>query len=124
MPTILIVDDSETVRVQLGNDLIAAGYSTLEASNGLEGLRILNKHPNEIDLIFCDVNMPEMDGLSMCRELHKDAMFNTIPVFMLTTQNSVDMKAEGKECGVVAWIVKPYKKETVLGGIAKILARR
>ena len=124
MPTILIVDDSETVRVQLGNDLIAAGYTTLEASNGLEGLRMLNKHQNEIHLIFCDVNMPEMDGLSMCRELHKNATLNTIPVFMLTTQNSVDMKAEGKECGVVAWIVKPYKKETVLGGVSKVLARR
>ncbi|MBK7002621.1 MAG: response regulator [Rhodoferax sp.] len=124
MATILIVDDSETVRVQLSNDLIAAGYTTLEASNGLEGLRMLNTHPDEISLIFCDVNMPEMDGLSMCRELHKDTAFKNIPIFMLTTQTSIEMKAEGKACGVVAWIVKPYKKEIVLGGIAKILARQ
>jgi len=77
----------------------------------------------KIDLIFCDVNMPEMDGLTMCRELHKDPVLNKTPIFMLTTQTSQNMKAEGKESGAVAWIIKPYEMKKVIGGVAKILAR-
>lgn len=123
MTNILIVDDSDTVRAQLRNDLTAEGYITFEACNGLEGLGMLEGNVNKIDLIFCDVNMPEMDGLSMCREVHKDPAMNKIPIFMLTTQSSLDMKAEGKESGVIAWIVKPYDRKKVLGGVAKVLAR-
>jgi len=123
MSNVLIVDDSETVRTQLKNDLVSEGYTTFEASNGLEGLRILEGNVNHIDLIFCDINMPEMDGLTMCRELHKDPLLNKIPIFMLTTQTSQEMKAEGKESGVIAWIVKPYDKKKILGGVAKVLAR-
>ena len=123
MPNVLIVDDSETVRTQLRNDLANEGYATFEASNGLEGLEILAGNANQIDLIFCDINMPEMDGLTMCREVHKDPLLNRIPIFMLTTQTSSEMKAEGKEAGVIAWIIKPYEKRKVLGGVAKVLAR-
>ena len=123
MPNVLIVDDSETVRTQLRNDLVNEGYATFEASNGLEGLEILAGDANLIDLIFCDINMPEMDGLTMCREVHKDPLLNRIPIFMLTTQTSSEMKAEGKEAGVIAWIIKPYEKKKVLGGVAKVLAR-
>ena len=123
MSNILIVDDSDTVRTQLKNDLSNSGYNVFEASNGVEGLRALEGNPNHIQLIFCDVNMPEMDGLTMCRELHKDPQLSKIPIFMLTTQTSQDMKAEGKKSGVVAWIVKPYEKKKVMGGVAKVLAR-
>lgn len=124
MANILIVDDSDTVRTQLRNDLVKAGYTTFEASNGLEGLQKLEGNSLRIDLIFCDVNMPEMDGLTMCRELHKDPALSKIPIFMLTTQTSSDMKAEGKESGVIAWVVKPYDAKKVLGGVAKALARK
>ena len=122
MATILIVDDSETVRTQLKGDLALEGYLTLEACNGAEGLRILEEQGARIDLIFCDVNMPEMDGLSMCRELHKMPVLNKIPIFMLTTQTSAEMKSEGKAAGVTAWVVKPYEKKKVMGGLAKFLA--
>ena len=123
MANILIVDDSETVRAQLKNDLVKEGYATFEASDGLEGLKMLEGNRHNIQLIFCDVNMPNMDGLSMCRELNKDPVLKTIPIFMLTTQTSADMKAEGKEAGVVAWVVKPYDKKKVLDGLAKVLGR-
>ncbi len=123
MANILIIDDSDTVRTQLKNDLANEGHTTFEAANGLEGLKMLEEDTTDIDLIFCDVNMPEMDGLSMCRELHKNPRRNRIPIFMLTTQTSADMKAEGKESGVIAWIVKPYEKKKVMNGVAKILNR-
>jgi two-component system chemotaxis response regulator CheY len=123
MSNILIVDDSDTVRTQLKNDLTNAGHIVFEASNGIEGLRALEGNPNQIQLIFCDVNMPDMDGLSMCRELHKDPQLKNIPIFMLTTQTSMEMKADGKEHGVVAWLVKPYDARKLLGGVSKVLAR-
>lgn len=123
MANVLIVDDSETVRAQLRNDLDRSGHTAFEARNGLEGLQILNDGEVKIDLIFCDVNMPEMDGLSMCREVHRNPLLNTIPIFMLTTQTSTQMKAEGKASGVIAWVVKPYEKNKVMNGVAKVLAR-
>ena len=123
MANVLIVDDSETVRTQLRNDLVSEGYGTFEACDGFDGLKVLATHGQEIDLIFCDINMPEMDGLTMCKELHKNPVLKTIPIFMLTTQTSPEMKAEGKKSGVIAWIVKPYEKSKVMGGGAKILAR-
>jgi two-component system chemotaxis response regulator CheY len=123
MSNVLIVDDSETVRAQLRNDLVNEGHTTYEASNGLEGLKILEGNAHQIDLVFCDVNMPEMDGLTMCRELHKDPILSRIPIFMLTTQTSQEMKVEGKESGVIAWIIKPYEKKKVMDGVAKVLAR-
>ncbi len=122
MATILIVDDSETVRTQLRNDLAGEGYRVIEASTGLEGLKRIDEHVGAIDLIFCDVNMPDMDGLSMCRELHKDPIAGKVPIFMLTTQTSAEMKAEGKASGVIAWIVKPYEKRKVLNGVTRILS--
>lgn len=124
MANILIVDDSETVRTQLGNDLAGVGHSIWEAGNGLEALKLLADNSHGIELIFCDVNMPEMDGLTMCREIHKAPLLSRIPIFMLTTQTSAEMKTEGKAAGVVAWIVKPYDKMKLLGGVAKILARQ
>ncbi len=123
MANILIVDDSDMVRTQLRNDLVKAGHTTFEAGNGFEGLKMLEGNSKNIELIFCDVNMPEMDGLTMCRELHKDPALNKIPIFMLTTQTSSAMKAEGKESGVIAWVVKPYDAKILLGGVAKALAR-
>lgn len=122
MATILIVDDSDMVRTQLRNDLVKAGHTTFEASNGIEGLKMLEGNSKNIELIFCDVNMPEMDGLTMCRELHKDPALSKIPIFMLTTQTSPTMKAEGKESGVIAWVVKPYDAKILLGGVVKALA--
>jgi len=124
MAHILIVDDSDTVRTQLRNDLISEGYDTFEACNGLDGLRMLEENPNKIDLIICDVNMPEMDGLTMCREIQKNPAQHKIRVIMLTTQTSAEMKAEGKESGVIAWVVKPYEKKKLMHGVAKVLAQR
>lgn len=123
MPNILIVDDSATVRAQLKDDLGGEGYGVFEAGNGLEGLQFLKENSTGIDLIFCDVNMPEMDGLTMCREIQKDAAFSRIPIIMLTTQSGADIKTLGKEAGVIAWVVKPYEKSKLLVGVKKVLGR-
>ena len=123
MAKILVVDDSEIIRVQLKTDLTNAGHEIIEAEHGLHGLEVLNANP-DVDIIISDVNMPEMDGVSMCQSIHKNDTLNHIPIVMLTTQSSPELKAKGKECGVIAWVTKPYKSKTILGGIEKILSRK
>jgi len=122
MAKILVVDDSEIIRVQLKADLTEVGYEVLEAYNGLNGLEVLAKNRN-IDLIISDVNMPEMDGPSMCKKLHSDADFCHIPIVMLTTQSKTELKESCKQSGVIAWITKPYKPKGLLSGISKVLAK-
>jgi len=122
MAKILVVDDSEIIRVQLKTDLTNAGHEVLEAEHGLNGLEVLNANP-DVNIIISDVNMPEMDGVSMCQSINKIDTLNHIPIVMLTTQSSPELKAKGKECGVIAWVTKPYKSKTILGGIEKILSR-
>lgn len=122
MAKILVVDDSEIIRVQLKNDLLAEGYEVVEADNGINGLEALNKH-NNIDIIISDVNMPDMDGPTMCKNLHSNPKFQHIPIVMLTTQSNPELKAVCKEYGVIAWITKPYKLKGLLVGVEKILQR-
>lgn len=123
MAKVLVVDDSETARVQVKMDLLNAGHEVLEAENGINGLEVLNAN-TDIQLIISDVNMPEMDGLSMCEEIAGNSKLNKIPIIMLTTQCGDDMKARGKKSGVVAWINKPHKAGTLVSGIEKILSRK
>lgn len=123
MAKILVVDDSETARVQVKMDLINAGHEVLEADNGIKGLEVLNTN-KDVQLIISDVNMPEMDGLSMCEEISANSDLSKIPIIMLTTQCGDDMKARGKKNGVVAWINKPHKASSLISGIEKILSRK
>ena len=117
MPLILVVDDAKTMRDALKGALIPAGFDVVEAENGEQGLEMLAQHP--VDLVISDLNMPGMDGLTMCSHI-KEQGRNT-PIFMLTTQTSPELKAKAKDFGVVAWIVKPHKDEVLLQGIRKVL---
>jgi two-component system chemotaxis response regulator CheY len=117
VPKILVIDDASTIRDSLRQLLEPHGFDVVEADNGERGLELMTQ--GGIDLAISDLNMPGMDGLTMCRHLH--AQGKSIPVFMLTTQTSTELKAQAKEVGVVAWIVKPHKDEVLLKGIQKVL---
>ncbi len=119
MPKVLIVDDSEAIRIQLRKDLESKGHKVVEAVDGLDGLAQLEK-ATDTELIICDVNMPKMDGLAMITKVNQDPKYASIKIFMLTTEGSVDMKARGKEIGVKAWITKPYVAEKLLQAVDKI----
>ena len=120
MAKILVVDDSETLREHVKNVLKGAGHEVVEAENGLVGLAQL-KNNNGIQLILCDVNMPEMDGITMCSKVFENADLKTIPIFMLTTESSPELKERGKSYGVKAWVTKPFKEEILLAAIKKVL---
>lgn len=119
MKKILIVDDSETVRSQLQKDLSSAGFEVVQAVDGHHGIEQAKAHKPAF--ILCDLNMPKMDGLSMVQELKRDPLFKDVPVFMLTTEASPEIKAKAKEIGIRAWITKPYDSAKLIIGIKKVL---
>lgn len=117
--TILIVDDSASLRNVVSIALKREGYDVIEAENGLDGLTKAKQA--KINLIVSDVNMPNMDGLSMIEEIKKDPASKFIPVIMLTTESDAEMKDKGKQVGVKAWMVKPFKPEQMVDAIAKLM---
>lgn len=122
MAKILIIDDSESLRRQLGKDLASGGHEVVEAEDGLKGLEVYES-TDGINLIICDVNMPKMDGLTMCEKIKKTSVKPVIPIFMLTTESSDEMKKRGQLTGVTAWITKPYATPKLLQAVEKVLSR-
>jgi two-component system chemotaxis response regulator CheY len=123
MAKVLVVDDSQHLRLQLRQLLEGAGYEVAEAQDGLHGLETVQAAGGAFDLILCDINMPRMDGLTMCDKLRQAGSYAG-PIFMITTESSPEMKAVGKAAGVVAWLTKPINPERVLAGVNKLLARK
>jgi two-component system, chemotaxis family, chemotaxis protein CheY len=118
MKKIMIVDDSETVRTELKEVLVASNYEVIEAADGAQGLDLAQRTPG-IDLIVSDLNMPEMDGIMMCSKIRQIPEYAQTPIFMLTTESSPELKAAAKSAGILAWIVKPFTAERVLGMLEK-----
>ncbi|AVG16008.1 response regulator [Chromobacterium vaccinii] len=117
--TILIVDDSTTLRQVVRMTLAGAGYEVLEAGNGKEALDILDGR--KIHLIISDVNMPQMDGISLLKNIKQLPHYKFTPVIMLTTESAEEKKREGKEAGAKAWVVKPFQPPVLLTAVSKLI---
>ena len=107
MKTILIVDDSSTMRQQVSMALKQAGFVTVEAADGREGLATIDSN-RRIDMVICDVNMPNMNGLEMVEKVKSKPENKSLPILMLTTEGQPSMIKRAKEAGAVGWIVKPF----------------
>lgn len=103
--TILIIDDSRTIRRMVGSSLRSMGYEVIEAEDGIEGLEKLAM--SYVDLVIVDLNMPNMDGLEFTRQVRGQNMFVDLPIIMLTTEAGDDQRARGFEAGVNTYLVKP-----------------
>ena len=117
--TIMIIDDSVSLRQVVGIALSAAGYEVIEACDGQDALAKLNGP--KIHLMICDVNMPNMDGISFLKALREVPSYKFTPVIMLTTEAGEDKKREGQAAGARAWVVKPFKPEQLLLAVAKLI---
>lgn len=117
--TILIVDDASILRVLLRLVLTRAGYDVVEARDGREALDCL--HDRQVDLLLCDINMPNMDGFSLLKALRGNARHARTPVVMLTSESGADMKRLGRALGAQAWVVKPIHPDQVLSLVARLL---
>ena len=120
--TILVVDDSASLRRVVCLALSAAGYEVLEAADGVEGLKKLaSLAGKKIHLIISDVNMPHMDGIEFVTQLKQQASFKFTPVIMLTTEGDDEVKMAGRAAGAKAWIIKPFNPEQMLNAVSKLI---
>ena len=120
MAQVLVVDDSSTVRNEVGDFLKQNGLDVDFAVDGRDGLDKLSADPS-IKLILCDVNMPNMDGLTMAEKVRGEQNNQAVNIIMLTTENSPVMKERGKAAGIKGWIVKPFNGPAVIGSVKKLL---
>jgi two-component system, chemotaxis family, chemotaxis protein CheY len=117
--TIMTVDDAATMRKMIVFTLSAAGYQLIEAEDGAAALRQLRDR--SVDLVITDVNMPNMDGLELTRQLRTLGHFQKTPILLLTTESDPEMKNRGRAAGATGWIVKPFKQEQLLAVVSKVL---
>ena len=118
--TILIVDDSISLRTVVKMALVRAGYDVIEAGDGQQGLAQLDKAA-KVNLIVSDVNMPNMDGIAFVTALKKDARHKFTPVIMLTTEGQDAKKEQGRAAGARAWITKPFNPPQLLDAVSKLI---
>src|SRR5512145_1480608 len=117
--TILTVDDSASMRQMVRLALSGAGYDVIEACDGRDGLA--KAKGGGINMVLTDLNMPNMDGLGLIRELRALPAFKGVPIIFLTTESDEAKKTEAKAAGATAWIVKPFQESQLLGVVKKVL---
>lgn len=120
--TVMIVDDSASLRQVVNMALSGAGYQVMEACDGKDALDKLNQTQPKVHLIISDMNMPVMDGISFVREIKKHPSYKFTPVIMLTTEAGRDKKEQGREVGAKAWMVKPFLPQQMLDAVAKLIS--
>jgi len=117
--TILAVDDSSSLRQMVAFSLKAAGYQVVEAVDGQDGLE---KARNQVvDLVLTDQNMPRMDGLALIKQLRSLPEYQKVPILMLTTESSDEMKSKGRAAGANGWLVKPFDPQRLIEVVKKVI---
>jgi len=117
--SILIVDDSSSLRQVVSIALKGAGYDVIEACDGKDALTKLSGQ--KVHLIISDVNMPKMDGITLVKEIKQMANYKFTPIIMLTTESQEAKKQEGQAAGAKAWVVKPFQPDQMLTAVSKLI---
>ena len=117
--TIMIVDDSVSIRKVVKLTLEQSGFTVIDAIDGVDALKKLNGV--KIHLLITDVNMPNMDGITLLQEAKKLPAYKFTPMMMLTTEASNDKKMQGRAAGAKAWLVKPFQPPMLLNAVSKLI---
>lgn len=117
--TVLTVDDSASMRQMVKLSLTAAGYGVVEAADGVQGLA--KAQEAQVQMVITDLNMPNMNGLGLIRELRKLPAYKGVPIVFLTTESDEEMKKEAKAAGATGWITKPFQQEQLVAVVKKVL---
>ena len=115
---ILTVDDSKTMRDMVSFTLKGAGFEVLEAEDGVKALSVLDR--TSVDLVITDINMPNMDGVTLVKQLRAKPSFRSTPILILTTEGGDEKKAAGRAAGATGWIVKPFAPDKLLQVVSKV----
>ncbi len=116
--TIMIVDDSSSIRQVVSITLKSSGYEVIEACDGIDALAKLNG--TKVHLIISDVNMPNLDGIGLVKKVKQNPQYKFTPIMMLTTESGENMKQKGREAGAKAWLVKPFQPPALLAAVSKL----
>ncbi|MBA4342851.1 MAG: two-component system response regulator [Methylibium sp.] len=119
MANVLVVDDSSTMREIVASFLSKNGFEVAVATDGRDGLAQLSQDAG-IRLVLSDINMPNMDGLTMAEKIRSELGNQEVRIVMLTTEDNVEMRERGRAIGVTGWIVKPFRGDVVLGPLKKL----
>jgi two-component system chemotaxis response regulator CheY len=114
--TVLLVDDSATLRSAAAYALNRSGYKVIQAADGLDGLEKIKEmeaEDTELNMMIVDVNMPRLDGIGFIKEVKKTS-YKNIPILVLTTESQYKRKMEGKDAGATGWLIKPFKNQQLL----------
>ena len=117
--TIITVDDASTIRKMVSFTLQPTGHRVIEAADGTQAMDLLRREA--VDLILSDINMPNMNGIELTREVRNLPQYTNTPIILLTTESEPQKKAEGKAAGASGWIVKPFKQDQLLALVNKVL---
>lgn len=115
---VLIVDDSPSLRRMIERSLAASGFTVSAVGLAADALRVAEQHP--IDVVVTDLNMPEMDGLTLTRQLRGISNTAKCPILILTTETASVRKEEARQAGASGWIVKPFQEDTLLRAIQTV----
>lgn len=119
MRSILAVDDSPSMRKMVSFTLTGAGFRVVEAIDGVDALEKANSET--VDLVLVDQNMPRLDGIGLTRKLRENPRFKNMPILILTTESSDQMKQAGRAAGATGWLVKPFDPNRLVEVIQKVL---
>jgi two-component system chemotaxis response regulator CheY len=119
MSKILAADDSASMRQMVTFTLKGAGFDVVEAVDGVDALA--KAKSGSFDLVLSDVNMPNMDGIELVKNLRTLPNYKFTPILMLTTESGTNKKMEGKQAGATGWIVKPFNPDQLLNTIKRVL---
>ena len=117
---ILTIDDSRTIRDMLNLTLSEAGFEVIQAVDGEDGIDVLEKQQDRVDVIITDINMPKMDGYGVIRHIRGQSRYNGVPVLVLTTESEKEKRNVAKEAGATGWMVKPFDPERLIATINKV----
>jgi len=117
--SILVVDDSRSLRQMVSYILNVSGYQVIEAIDGLDGWE--KAQAQLFDLVFTDQNMPQYDGMWLIKALRNSEQYRKAPILMLTTESSDEMKMMGRQAGATGWIVKPFDPQRLIELVKKLI---
>ncbi len=119
MSRILAVDDSASMRQMVAFTLTSAGFDVAEAADGDIALEMAQSE--KFTLVLADVNMPNMDGITLVRALRELPDYKFTPLLMLTTESGSEKKQEGKAAGATGWLVKPFNPEQLVATVKRVI---
>jgi two-component system, chemotaxis family, chemotaxis protein CheY len=117
--SILVVDDTRSMRKMVAAVLAGAGYEVAEAGDGVEALELAQSRT--FDLVVTDHNMPRMDGVTLVRELRRIADYDAVALIVLSTEVDPALKQRGREAGATGWMAKPFDPQRMLDIVAKFI---